>query len=269
MSSPADESPVDEGLADETPVDETPVDEGPADAPAAVRGRSDGGPRPVGRPARISRDAIAAAAREIGLADLSLRKVADHLGVSVATLYHHIDGKDDLLRLAATQAAREITIPVDTGQSWAQWLVEWGRYNFESFAERPELFDQFLRGGIGAEVIAENSDRVLSRLVAVGFDILEAAEAYELVTSCAIGCAVKVLRERDANGGSMDLLQVLDAHPADDLPHLRALAEARHGEPFDPTHQFEASLRAVIIGIGAQRGESEAEVLATLDDDRH
>jgi AcrR family transcriptional regulator len=221
--------------------------------------------RPVGRPPRISRDAIAVAAREIGLADLSLRRVADHLDVSVATLYHHIEGKDDLLRLAANDAAREIVIPIDEGQSWPRWLAEWGRYNFETFAERPELFDQFLRGGIGAEVIAENSERVLSRLVAAGFDVVEAADAYDLVTSCAIGCAAKVLRARGGDQSSTDLLAVIEARAPGDLPFLRALADARHGGPFDPSHQFEASLRAAIVGLGLRRGASEASVLADLD----
>ena len=56
--------------------------------------------RRVGRPARINRQLIAEAAGEIGLADLTLKAVADRLGVSVTGLYHHIADKDDLMRLS-------------------------------------------------------------------------------------------------------------------------------------------------------------------------
>src|SRR5690606_10443387 len=59
---------------------------------------SDGTRAKVGRPARINRQMIAEAAHELGLDGLTLRSVADHLGVSIAALYHHVSGKDDLLR---------------------------------------------------------------------------------------------------------------------------------------------------------------------------
>ena len=57
-----------------------------------------------GRP-RISRQMIAEAAHELGLDGLTLRAVADHLDVSIAALYHHVSGKEDLMRLAAEYAA--------------------------------------------------------------------------------------------------------------------------------------------------------------------
>src|SRR3954469_17552760 len=82
-----------------------------------------------GRPPRISQDQIADAALEVGLSELTLRAVADHLGVTVAALYHHVDGKDALLRLAADRSARRLTVPEDHGQHWAVWLLEWAAYN--------------------------------------------------------------------------------------------------------------------------------------------
>ena len=44
---------------------------------------------------------IVAAAHELGLERLTLRAVADHLGVSISALYHHVSSKEDLMRLAA------------------------------------------------------------------------------------------------------------------------------------------------------------------------
>ena len=48
--------------------------------------------RKAGRPPRISRAMIAEAANELGLDGLTLKAVADHLGVTVAALYHHVAG---------------------------------------------------------------------------------------------------------------------------------------------------------------------------------
>ena len=52
----------------------------------------------IGRPPRIDLAAIADAVLVIGFDDVTMRRVADHLGVSVPGLYHYVKGRDDLLR---------------------------------------------------------------------------------------------------------------------------------------------------------------------------
>ena len=80
-----------------------------------------------------------------------MRRVADHLDVSIAALYHHVEGKDDLLRLAAEVSAQKVPLPKDTDQHWAVWLFEWARYNQDAFLREPALLAQFLDGAITAE----------------------------------------------------------------------------------------------------------------------
>ena len=155
-------------------------------------------PRPVGRPPRINRLMIAEAAHDIGLEGLTLRAVADHLGVSIAALYHHVKSKDDLLRVAAEYSASRVPLPVDRGQHWAVWLYEWAVYNRDVFLARPGLLARYLEGAISAEAIAGSIDTIIGRLVDQGFDVLEANEANELVTSCALGTAVAALRQQEA-----------------------------------------------------------------------
>src|SRR4051794_5335215 len=67
----------------------------------------------VGRPPRISRALIAEAAHDIGLDEVTMRAVAERLGVGIASLYHHVDGRDDLLRLAAEHGAARARQPQD------------------------------------------------------------------------------------------------------------------------------------------------------------
>jgi len=213
------------------------------------------GARPrVGRPPRINREMIAEAAQAVGLERLTLKAVADELDVSVAALYHHVSGKDDLVRLAAQRSVAAVPLPVDRGQHWARWLLEWAAYNREVFLAQPGLLDRYLDGMISTEAIAENVNTILGVLVGQGFSILDANAAYELVTSCALGSAVATIRERDAErgGGTLRTAQreLLRRHGDDGLPHVRALLdEIRHVG----RRPFEAQITTVLRGIADEQ----------------
>lgn len=228
---------------------------------------TDAARRPVGRPPKINRGMIAEAAQEVGLADLTLRAVADRLGVSVAGLYHHIEGKNDLLRLAAEHAASRMTIPRDRGQHWAVWLREWAHYNRDAFMSEPELLGQFLEGAISADAIAENADAILGLLVRQGFTIEEADAAYELVSSCAIGAAVSAIRERHADAEGRPLRAeyegVLSHRGRDELPHLRALLRS---DTVSRRQSFDDEIATVLIGIAVNRGARWTVVRSKLQE---
>jgi AcrR family transcriptional regulator len=219
----------------------------------------------LGRPPRISRQMIAEAAHELGLDGLTLRKVADHLGVSIAALYHHVSSKDDLMRVAAEYSVARVPRPEDRGQHWAQWLAEWAEYNLDAFVTRPGLLTQYMEGGITAEVIAGNLDTILGVLVRQEFTVLEANAAYELVTSCALGMAVGIIRDRESEAAGLPIRvayqRLLAERDPGDLPHLRELvgAVAEHGrEP------FAAQIATVLDGVAARLGVDPAEVRQAL-----
>ena len=222
-----------------------------------------GGPvrRRVGRPPQIDRQAIADAARAVGLTNLTLKAVADHLGVSVAGLYHHIRGKDDLLRLAAERTAADSEVPLDHGQHWAEWLAEWAVYNYDAFVTEPLLVDQFLAGAINTESIAGTTDAILGTLVRQGFTIAEANAAYQLTSSCALGSALKAIRHARSRAAGRseiaELYQVLDEHEPGDLPYLRQYLVLMLT---DKPHGFAAALGTALSGIAVTRGESPDDV---------
>lgn len=226
----------------------------PADAAAspATPARA----RRVGRPAQISRKAIAEAAQQVGLGNLTLKAVADHLGVSVAALYHHIRGKDDLLRLAAEHTAANSDVPLHHGQHWAEWLAEWATYNYDAFVAEPLLVDQFLAGAINTESIAGTTDAILGVLVGQGFTIAEAHAAYQLTSSCALGSALKSIREARSRAAGRsevaELYQVIDSHPRDQLPHLRQFLAMLITDKPD---SFALGLATALAGIAVTRGE--------------
>jgi AcrR family transcriptional regulator len=222
--------------------------------------------RRVGRPAQISRQAIAEAAQQVGLGNLTLKAVADHLGVSVAGLYHHIRGKEDLLRLAAEHTAATSEVPLDHGQHWAEWLAEWAVYNYDAFVSEPLLVDQFLAGAINTESIAGTTDAILGALVRQGFTMAEAHAAYQLTSSCALGSALKAIRQARARAAGRsevaELYHVLDEHEPGDLPYLRQylalmLTERPEG--------FTSALTTALSGIAVSRGEAPDGIAPLVD----
>jgi AcrR family transcriptional regulator len=211
--------------------------------------------RPVGRPPRISRQMIAEAANEIGLDGLTLRAVADHLDVTIAALYHHVSGKDDLMRVAAEYSAATVPIPQDTGQHWAVWLHEWAAYNHDIFLAQPALLAQYLEGAIPMETIAANVDRILGVLVR------------EVVSACALGSALVATRERAAIESGRSLREVHEAvvarHPDHDLPYLEALLAEL---PRAGRRSFQDRVGTALRGIASERGVDWQSVQAALDE---
>jgi AcrR family transcriptional regulator len=209
---------------------------------------------------------IGRAAHEVGMADLTIRSVADHLGVSVAGLYHHIDGKDDLLRLAAEYSATRRPTPVDRGQHWAVWLLEWANHSRDAFLEEPGLLGQFIEGAISADAIADNVDAIFGLLVRQGFTIVEARTAFALVSSCAVGSAVGAIRQaRSAALGrpvAADHVRVLAQRGPDDLPYLRQLT----AEAADRDEPFVERITTVLVGIAVERGEAWSPIVETIRD---
>jgi len=230
-------------------------------------------PGRVGRPARIDRTAIAEAVLDLGLDGVSMKAVADHLGVSVAGLYHHVHNRRELLVLAAERSLSRLPPPQDTGQHWDEWLREWARHVYASYVEEPEILVQFMSGALKWESMVDVVDSVIKVLGRAGFEPADAVAAFGTVAQCAVGAAVQEIRERGAasEGRSTlaELHRMVAARPPDELTGLRALLAL---PPIRYGAGFEDHLTTVLVGIAARRGEDWGPVLAratvAVDDGR-
>jgi AcrR family transcriptional regulator len=213
----------------------------------------------------LSRELIVEAAHEIGFENLTMKTVADHLGVSVPGLYHYVQGKDDLLRLAAEFSAGRMELPKDHGQHWAVWLYEWAMYNRNVFIAEPGLLKQFIEGAIGADRTGDRVDVAMGTLVKQGFSAHDARLVYQLISELAIGAAVGAIRERQAAADGRPSLaeyhRVLAMRDPDDLPHLRAMVADATA---NPTPGFHEALTTVLRGIAAERNEKWGPIEAKL-----
>ena len=193
---------------------------------------------------------IAEVAVDIGLEKVTLKAVADRLGVSIPALYKHVAGREDLMALSAGLAAGEIPVPEERGQHWAVWLLEWAVYNRDVFLGRPGLLVQYLEGApFSSEAITSNIDLVLGHLVRAGFEVHEANAAFEAVVACALGVAVGTIRGATSARRDHRLEAVeMGGRP---LPYFRAL-QSSGADAHD--RGFQHRIVLVIRGVAATHG---------------
>ena len=222
-----------------------------------------GPPRRVGRPARIDKDAIAEAVLEIGLEQSSMRAVAEHLGVSVPGLYHHVRNRKELLLLAAQRSMAQMQLPNHEGKHWSEWLREWGRYSRNAFIEEPEVLGQFLSGAVSWERVVEVMDSVIGVLTQQEFTPTSALAAFDAVGSCAVGSAVAAIRHRSAvesgHPPKAEWHRVLGQRPLDELTGARSVVDDLR-ENLEA--EFEDELTTLLVGIAARRGESWGAIVS-------
>ena len=99
------------------------------------------------------------------------------------------------MRLGAEYSAAQIQVPVDHGQHWTAWLLEWARYSHDAFVAQPALLGQFLNGSLGVERMVHARRRGHrradpSRVQPDG----GRRRATRLVSDCALGAAVAEIR---------------------------------------------------------------------------
>ena len=212
-------------------------------------------PRSRGRPARISRERIVAAARTIAPEALTMQKVADVLGVDPKALNYHVKDRDGLRLLVVLDVfeseLRRVKIP---GGDWRDVVRAYVLALREATIKLGALAVAIhLPGsqGLGALGPVES---VLQALVGAGLDIEEAGHALALITELAYVAGRDALRQaenpidQDISGISTALRSVA----ADDFPVLRQVVAARAHAGADHGYlegQLEFSIDLVIAGL--------------------
>jgi AcrR family transcriptional regulator len=109
----------------------------------------------IGRPPRISREAIAAAALKIGLDRATVQRIGEELGVDHSSLYRHVRGRKDIMMATADLAIARLDWRIDT-DDWRQLLLGaaeavWALYqNHPGLAEAIRELDETPPSGVVA-----------------------------------------------------------------------------------------------------------------------
>jgi AcrR family transcriptional regulator len=202
---------------------------------------------------RLTREEIADAALsladEAGLDALSMRALADRLGVGTMTLYGYFQNKDELLDALVDSAVSDTEPPTLAGD-WLQQLREVVRYGRRGLLRHPSIVELRVRRPVLRPEALRFGEALLSILRAAGFSVGEATAAFRLLFTYTVGFAAlspaeSTAADRRAAGEALDRL------PPDEFP---ALTEARDEASLAMGGEevFEYGLDRILDGLEAR-----------------
>jgi AcrR family transcriptional regulator len=142
---------------------------------------------------RVLEEALALA-DEVGLDELSLRGVAERLGVTPMALYRHVAGKDDLLDGVADLLYGELDLP-EPGDDWWEALARIARSTRAVLLAHPRAAGLFARPLAGPSAFALD-DALARALRDAGFSRAEARELHDQLSGMAFALVAPELRGR-------------------------------------------------------------------------
>ena len=212
-------------------------------------------PRRRTRSARppLDREQIATAGLRIvdeeGADALSLRRLADELGVAPMSIYWHVKDKAELLEIIGHQVFAEIEIPALSGD-WRNQLRDLHRAMLAGVLRHPNTTDTLIgraRYGPGGLALFE---RILSILLAAGFSPGAAFDAYSSLYLFTLGFTATAGRSPEFREIQRQGVLYLRTLPEDQFPAIRAVAPVIGRRSLD--EQFELALDVVVEGIAAR-----------------
>jgi AcrR family transcriptional regulator len=211
---------------------------------------------------RVLRAAVALADRG-GVGSLSMRKLAQELGVEAMSLYHHVANKDDILDGIVDVVFSEIDLP--SGD--ADWRA--------AMRQRAVSARQALRRHPWATALMESRstpgpanlrhhDAVLGVLRNAGFSVELAAHAYSLLDAYIYGFALQETSlPFSTPEETAEVAQaIMGQFPAEELPHLTEIAVEHVLRPgYDYGDEYAFGLDLILDGLDRARRELQGPVV--------
>jgi AcrR family transcriptional regulator len=224
--------------------------------------------REPGRAGRsgLSVDRVVAAAIEVadreGLGALTMRRVAEHLGVGTMSLYTHVPGKAELIDVMLDTVLGEVTAGDESG-GWRERLERIARGLEALYQRHPWLLHvATTRPTLGPNVIAKY-ERELRAVEGIGLSDVEMDAVVTLINGYVHGAVRGAVEaaEAERRTGITDeqwwqkqaplLERVFDAARFPLAARVGAAAGEEHQAAVDPVHAFAFGLERVLDGIDA------------------
>ncbi|SFL59920.1 TetR/AcrR family transcriptional regulator [Streptomyces pini] len=199
---------------------------------------------------RVIRAAVAVA-DEKGSAALTMRAIAEPLGVEAMSIYHHVSGKEDILDGMVDAVFGEIELPprdTDWKSSMRRRAVS-ARAVLLRHPWAVGLMDSRSRPG---PATLRHHDAVIGALRAGGFSVRMAAHAVSLIDSYLYGFVLQELSLPFTGTAEQDEVTgaILREMPADAYPHLAELAAEHVLKPgYDYAGEFDFGLALILDGL--------------------
>ncbi|HTZ14985.1 MAG TPA: TetR/AcrR family transcriptional regulator C-terminal domain-containing protein [Mycobacterium sp.] len=228
-----------------------------AEADSSVDSGGEPVPRRGGRPPQINREQIVAAARSVPRKALTMKAIADALGVTRKALHYHVGDRQGLLNLVVADLFESQLAGVELPD--ADWQAE-----LRAFAHA--FRDGILQVGVAATYVQLHgmaglsaltlTERIVTCLCTAGFDETLARRSLSAITNVAtVHAHIDVLKAQHGTYPQQaELTNVLIDSPSGQFTGLRRILAQVQAE--GPDDQFEFELDLTISGLEALLSKS-------------
>jgi AcrR family transcriptional regulator len=209
----------------------------------------------------LNRDRVLRTAVDIadsgGVASLTMRKIADRLGVEAMSLYHHVANKDEILDGMVDLVFSEIDVPA-TDAGWKSAMRRRAISARQVLARHTWAIGLMESRANPGPATLGHHDAVIGILRAADFSVAMAAHAFSVLDSYIYGFALQELNLPFAAAGEQtaDVTgQILRQMPTDGYPHLTEMAVEHILKPgYAYANEFEFGLDLILDGLERARG---------------
>ena len=218
------------------------------------------GPKPSLTGEQVVTTAIQIADRD-GIGGLSMRRLADELGITAMSLYGYVPSKAELLDVMADRAYAEISLGESTGTPWRLRLAALAEQHWALLRSHPWLLQIASSRPLLGPHLTAFYDAELTVVDGLGLTDIDMDLVVSLLDDYVRGAARGAIEaaEAPARTGVSDqqwwqtygplLAEVLDPARYPTAVRVGAAAGAEYGAAHDPARSFAFGLHRIIDGI--------------------
>jgi AcrR family transcriptional regulator len=207
-------------------------------------------PRPALSRERVLRGAVTVADAG-GLAGLTIRSLAEELGVKPMSVYHHVANKDEILDGIVDLVFNEIELPPADG-AWRSAMRRRAESARQALKRHPWAIGLMESRTAPGHATLRHHDAVIGALRAGGFSVEMTAHAYALLDSYVYGFALQEaslpFKGPETVGEVAE--PMMRQFPAGEYPHLVEMATEFVLQPgYDFGDEFEFGLNLILDAL--------------------
>lgn len=211
----------------------------------------------------LSRDRVLSQALQLadtsGIESLSMRKLAEVLGVKAMSLYNHVKNKDDIIDGIVDIVAGEIELP-DVGADWKTSMRKRANSAHDVLLRHPWATMEIVsRVNIGPAML-RYVDATIGCLREAGFSFEMADHAWNAIDSHIYGFTLQELNfPFEAEEYSAAAENYLPLIPADKYPYINGMTQRVMSGEYDGIHDFEFGLELILDGLAQYADSAEQQ----------
>jgi AcrR family transcriptional regulator len=188
-----------------------------------------------------------------GIEGLSMRKLAQELGVQAMSLYNHVANKDDILDGIVDWVVGEIEVP-DLNLDWKTAMRRRSHSAYQVLLRHPwAIMALMSRINVGPAML-RYIDATLGCLIEAGFSDEMADHAWNALDSHIYGFTLQELNfPIEATDYADTAGQFIDQIPATQYPYMNRLTHQVMEGQYDGLHNFEFGLDLLLNGLDGLR----------------